>query len=74
MAKIYNPVIFPSQNLLKATSTKNLFLDVIESLMYNEFFIQNKNSVSFSRYLDFCVFNESKNFKICDAIIGIAAE
>ena len=74
MAKIYNPVIFPSQNLLKATSTKNLFLDVIESLMYNDFFIQSKNSVSFSRYLDFCVFNESKSLKICDAIIAIAAE
>ena len=35
------------------------------------FFIWRKN-ISFSRYLDFCVFVKSTNFKICDVIIGIA--
>ena len=43
-------------------------LDV--SLM--NFFIWRKN-VSFSRYLVFCVFIKSTNFKICDVIIDIAA-
>ena len=31
------------------------------------------NNVSFSRYLDFCVFVKSTNFKKCDVIIDIAA-
>ena len=35
-------------------------------------FIWNKNNVSFSRYLDFCVFLKSADFKICDVIISIA--
>ena len=34
------------------------------------FFTWRKN-VSFSRYLDFCDFVESKDFKISDVIIGI---
>ena len=42
----------------------------------NDIRIQNgrlgKNSVSFSKYLDFCVFVKSIDFKICDVIIGIA--
>ena len=33
-------------------------------------FIWRKN-VSFLRYLDFCVFAKSTDFKICDVIIGI---
>ena len=37
------------------------------------FFIWNKNNVSFSRYLDFRVFVKSTNFKICDVIISTAA-
>ena len=36
------------------------------------FFIWNKNNVSFSRYLDFCVSVKSTNFKICDVMISIA--
>ena len=36
------------------------------------FFIWNKNNVSFSKYLDFCVFVKSRNFEICDVIISIA--
>ena len=31
-----------------------------------------KNDVSFSRYLDFCDFVKSANFKICDVIKDIA--
>ena len=34
-------------------------------------FIWRKNN-SFLRYLDFCAFVESKNFKICDVIIDSA--
>ena len=39
-------------------------------LMY--FFIWMKNNVSFSRYLDFCVFVKCMDLKICDIIINIA--
>ena len=35
------------------------------------FFIWRENNVSFSRYLYFCVFVKSSDFKICDAIISI---
>ena len=37
------------------------------------FFIWRKNYASFSEYLDFCVFDKSTNFKICDVIIDITA-
>ena len=33
-----------------------------------------KEKILFSRYLDFCAFDESKNFKTSEAIIGIAAQ
>ena len=36
------------------------------------FFIWSKNNVSFTRYLNFCVFVKSTHFKICDVIINIA--
>ena len=36
------------------------------------FFIWRKSNVSFSRYLHFCVFVKSTDFKICDVIVGIA--
>ena len=36
------------------------------------FFIWRKNNVLFLRYLDFCVFGKSAEFKICDVIISIA--
>ena len=36
------------------------------------FFIWSKNNASVSRYLDFCAFAKSTDFKICDAIISIA--
>ena len=35
------------------------------------FFIQRENNVSFSWYLDFHIFHESRNFKICQVIINI---
>ena len=35
------------------------------------FFYLNKKYVSFSRFLDFCVFVKSTHFKICDVIISI---
>ena len=41
--------------------------------MYNErlFYMKIKNNVVFSRYLDFCVFDESTNLKNCDIITDI---
>ena len=41
-------------------------------LQLMNFFIWSKNNVSFSRYLDFCVFVKSTDFEICDVIINIA--
>ena len=35
--------------------------------------IWRKNDILFSRYLDFCDFVKSTDFKICDVIIGIAS-
>ena len=35
------------------------------------FLFEEKYNVPFSRYLDFCVFGESKNFKISNIIIVI---
>lgn len=32
-----------------------------------------EKSVSLSRFLDFCVFDKSLNFKICDVTIDITA-
>ena len=34
-----------------------------------DLFIRTKNKILFSRYLDFCVFDKSKNLKICDVTI-----
>ena len=36
------------------------------------FFIWTKNHMAFSRYVDFCAFKKSTNFKIFHVIIGIA--
>ena len=33
--------------------------------------IWKKNNISFSRYLDFCAFDESVILKICDVIIDV---
>ena len=38
------------------------------------FFTWRKNAVSLQKYLDFCTFMKSTNFKICDVIIDIAAK
>ena len=53
--------------LLKVTSTSKSAWCVI-----NEFFYLKKKNVLFSKYLDFCVFANSVDFKICDVIIDIA--
>ena len=42
------------------------------SHVIKDFFIWRESDVSFSRYLDFCAFMKSTNFKICDVIIDIA--
>ena len=38
------------------------------------FFLWIKNTVSFSRYQDFCFFVKPTDFKICNVIISIAAQ
>ena len=35
------------------------------------FFLFEEKNALFTRYVDFCVFMKSTNFKICDIIIGI---
>ena len=44
------------------------------ALMCNEwiFLFEEKNNISFSRYLDYFAFVKWEDFKICDVIIGIA--
>ena len=37
------------------------------------FLIWRKNDILFSRYLDFCAFVKSTDFKICDIIVGITS-
>ena len=44
---------------------------IFQKYVMNESFHWKANNVSFSRYLDFCVFVESTNFKTCDVIIYI---
>ena len=54
---------------------KNIFcLKVALGIIINDFFLFKKNNVSFSRYLDFCIFVKSTDLKICDAIIGISSQ
>ena len=36
---------------------------------HNQFSYLKKKNVSFWRYIDYCVFEENANFKICDVII-----
>ena len=38
------------------------------------FFTWRRNALSPPKYLDFCIFMKSTNFKICDVIIDIAAK
>ena len=42
-------------------------------VQWMKFLTEEKNCISFSRYLDFSVFHESTNFKIYDIIIDITA-
>ena len=46
---------------------------VLDAQLMN-FYIWDKNNVLFSRYLDFCVYVKSTDFKICDVIICIATQ
>ena len=59
---------------LNVTSTAKPFLchKVAHDVQLMNFFILRKSNVSFSRYLDFCVFVKFTDFKICDVIIGNA--
>ena len=51
---------------------KTIFCDKVALDELMNFFIWRKNNTSFLRYLDFCVFVKSTDFKISDVIIGIA--
>ena len=53
---------------VKEAVRKKLFLAILWHLIYNEWLFGSKKKKNFllSRYLDFCVFVESTNFKICD--------
>ena len=57
---------------LKVKFASKLFFTILQTLKCNEFkFFHSKKNVSFSQYLNFCVFDESTNFKICDVVINI---
>ena len=62
-----------SNAVLKGYLPTKVFFDVKWPLMYNQwfFFIWRKNSVLFSRYLDFSVVVKSTNCKICDVTIDM---
>ena len=60
------------RTFLKVTSATIFCHKVVLDAQLMNFFIWNKNNVSFSRYLDFCVRVKSTDFKICDIIISIA--
>ena len=47
--------------------------EVAIDMQFVDFFIWRKNNVLFLRYLKFCVFAKSANFKILDIIIGIGS-
>ena len=59
---------------LKVTSATKLFFchKVALDVQLMNVFIWSKNNISFTRYLDFCVYVKPTNFKICDVIISIA--
>ena len=53
---------------------KTIFCNkVAPDVLLMHFFIWRKSNALFSRYLQFCVFVKSTDFKIGDVIIGIAA-
>ena len=57
---------------LKVISTKKtLFVIFLFRCNWWLLFTREKDCVSFSRYLDFCVFHESANFKLCYVIMNI---
>ena len=65
---------FHSVLSLKVTSTRKLYFPVLLHLIYHEWVFDSKKKLSFfSRYLDFCVFVEATNFKICDIIFEISS-
>ena len=45
----------------------------VHGLVIPIFLIWRKNNILISRYLDFCAFVKSTDFKMCDVIIGIAS-
>ena len=51
----------------------NFYYKVVLDVQLMKFSIWSKNNVSFLRYLDFCAYVKSTEFKICDIIISIAA-
>ena len=54
---------------------KNNIQAILRNLIYNELIISffKKSNVLFWKYLDCCIFGESRNPKTCDVNIGITA-
>ena len=70
MVENSNPIIHTKHDLPKKIVLNN-YTKVTLDVQLMIFFNLNKNAL-FSRYLDFCVFVKSKNFKIDDVIKDIA--
>ena len=45
----------------------------VHGLVIPTFLIWSKNNILYSRYVDFCAFVKSTNFKVCDIVIGITS-
>ena len=66
-----------SFSLIDVTGFKFRFLKVISAQNVSSeaqikiFFISQKNYVSFSRYSNFCIFNHSMIYRICDVMMDI---
>ena len=78
LGKLYNYVWYFGSNNVEGVAESGWRLKRagwrwVHGLVIPIFLIWRKNDISFSRYLDFCAFVKSTDFKICHVIIGIAS-
>ena len=71
MICVYEVFCTESCKLWRPVHCKTIFSNKV-ALDVMIFFIWRKNNLLFSKYLDFCVFVKSIDYKICDVITGIA--
>ena len=64
--RFFSSLAFPQTRVL-------FYFYFFSGLILGVFFICKRDSNTFSRNLDFCVFGESTNFKISDVIIDLTA-